>query len=170
MRGVPTVCDLKREEDFLIFEAPELERTAAFLSLRSMEVKIEDDGVRLRITPPLEGLEESLASLCAAMPSQLLLDLAEMLASEGWLVLKDKGIVRLRRSLVSGGRVAVFECDCVSRRLRVYSTSDCLLEKIKGMGANVDKLLVGFEATLGIKSLIDVLNIADSLKEAFKEC
>ncbi|AEA13268.1 hypothetical protein TUZN_1808 [Thermoproteus uzoniensis 768-20] len=161
------MCLAYRDGDALVFEAPELERVVAYLSLRSLAEKVEEEGERIRATPYIDGVEESLRSLCATMPSDLRLDLLYALASDGWIV--DRDLSRMRKSVSSGARVTVVECDCVNRRLQLFSTADCR-DYLKQLGFSVRAVGMGIEAERGFKTLIEALDISDSVLQKAGTC
>lgn len=161
------MCLVYRDGDSLVFEAPDMERALAYLSLKSLAERIEDFGGRLRVVPYVEGVEDSLKSLCSSMPSDLKLDLLEALHGEGWI--SDMDLSAIRKSVPLGGRVAVFECNCVDRTLRLFSTAVCP-DKLERMGFRVNRLKAGVEAERRIKTIVDALITSDLAVQELKTC
>lgn len=165
------MCKAYRDGDYVVLEAPDLERLAAYLALGGLVEEALDDGMRLRARPFSEHLLEPLESLCGDMPSDLLLDVLEALNSEGWLVDADRWIARLRRSLRVGPGILIYECDCRERLARIFSTSNCPnSEALAGLGFKARPLHAGLEAERGIKSVVEALAIYDGVEELTRSC
>lgn len=156
-----------RDGDALVFEAPELERAVAYLSLRSLVERVEESGGRIRAAPYVEGVEDSLRSLCSAMPSDLKIDLLEALLGDGWIA--DSSLSGMRKVIALRDRVIIIECSCIDGLLRVFSTADCS-NLLSRYGVRVRTLKFGVEGERRIKGLVDALILADSLTQEASLC
>lgn len=161
------MCTIYRDGDALIFEAPELERAIAYLSLRGLAERIEEGGGRIRATPYIEGVEDSLKSLCSAMPSDLRIDLLEALLGDGWIA--DRSLSKMRKIVTLRDHVMVLECDCARGLLRVFSTADCG-DLLRRYGVEARSFKIGVEGEGRIKGLVDALILADSLAQEAGSC
>lgn len=161
------MCLAYRDGDALVFEAPELERVVAYLSLRGLAERVEEVEGRIRAVPYVDGVEESLRSLCATMPSDLKLDLLDALASDGWIV--DRDLSRMRKSTLSGSRITVVECDCVNKRLQLFSTADCS-DHLRQLGFSVRRVGTGIEAEREFKTLVEALDVSDAALQRAGAC
>lgn len=161
------MCIAYRDGDALIFEAPELERAVAYLSLKSLAERVEEIDGRIRAVPYIEGVEDSLRSLCSAMPSDLRLDLLEALLGDGWIA--DRSLSEMRKTVAWRDRVLIIECNCVDGRLRVFSTADCG-DVLRRYGFETRALKIGVEGERRVRGLVDSLSLADSLAQATGSC
>jgi hypothetical protein len=160
------VCLAYRDGDALVFEAPELERVVAYLSLRGLAERVEEEGGRIRAVPYVDGVEESLRSLCATMPSDLKLDLLYALASDGWIV--DRDLSRMRKSAPSAphNRRGV--------RLR-QQAPPALLDGRLQRPPEATRLLraesgAGVEAEREFKTLVEALDVSDAVLQRAGAC
>lgn len=165
------MCRIYRDGDSLVFEAPELERLAAYLTLKGIAEELSDDGARLRARPWVDHVVEPLQELCSAMPRDVLLDVAEALSSEGWLIDLREWIVRLRKSLASLNGVVVYECNCRDGYVELFSTSKCPdAAALSSLGFKTAHMHLGLEATRAVKSLLEALALYDALEEVVRRC
>ncbi|MFB6490267.1 MAG: hypothetical protein TU35_003295 [Thermoproteus sp. AZ2] len=165
------MCRIYRDGDFLVFEAPELERLAAYLTLKGIAEELADDGVRLRAKPWLDHVVEPLQELCSAMPRDLLLDVAEALSSEGWLIDLREWIVGLRKSVAALNGVVVYECDCRDGRVELFSTSKCPdPAALSSLGFKTTPIYLGLEASRAVKSPLEAVALYDAVEGAVRRC
>ncbi len=124
---MPHMCEVTATGDTVVFSAPPLELSVAYLTARNVaEVKLADG--TLYITPAVGGLVDTLKAICNSEVSTLLLDLKESLLHLGWLVDGGRDVVRIRKSMRINTDLVVVEYEKAEKKLSLFTTRLCLAD------------------------------------------
>jgi len=161
------MCVISRRDDYLILEAPELERLMAYLTAKNV-AEVSEEGDKLLIKPYSQEIDEALKTACSNDVSSLLLDVVDSLAYSGWLVEYDKYIERIAR----GDRIDIidiflYEYDKRENIINIFTTKP-IEDILKQLNFEINKIYKGIIATKTEKSIIRAIEYYEKIVESMK--
>lgn len=156
------MCEIAIVEDTIVFSAPPLELSVAYLTTRNIaEVKLRDE--ILYITPPVAELVNTLKAICNSDVSTLLLDLKESLLHLGWLVEGRRDVVKIRKSIRVDTGFVIVEYKKTEKILSILTTRFCLADFLQKESFQVNSHKYVLEAWKKTHSLPEAIEFVEKL-------